>query len=152
MALFALHNQTTFHVGDTVNVHYRILEKQKVSGKTKGETHEEQKERIQIFSGIVLAISGKDTGKSFVVRHIGAGNIGVERIFPLFSPWIRQVTVERKGHVRRAKLYYLRTHKGREATQVKEKKEVQVIKPKVTHENIAKGKLGRTTRRTTPAK
>jgi large subunit ribosomal protein L19 len=110
-----LHN-TTIHVGDTVSIHYKIIEKEVVSGKTKREKHEEQKERTQAFAGTVIAIRGKGNGQSFVVRHMGIGNIGVERIFPVISPWIKKVVVKRKGNVRRAKLYYLRQ---------KSKKEIQ---------------------------
>lgn len=107
---------TTIHVGDTISVHYKIIEKEVVSGKTKREKHEEQKERTQAFTGTVLAIRGKGDGQSFVVRHTGVGNIGVERIFPVISPWIKKIVVKKKGKVRRAKLYYLRQ---------KSKKEIQ---------------------------
>ena len=108
MALFATIKNTIFHVGDTVSVHYRIIEKEVVSGKTKKEKHEQQKERIQAFEGMVLAIRGIKDNQSFLVRHLGTGNIGVERIFPVVSPWIKKVVVKKKGHVRRAKLYYMR--------------------------------------------
>ncbi|MBI5619662.1 50S ribosomal protein L19, partial [Candidatus Gottesmanbacteria bacterium] len=97
-----------FHVGDTVRVHYKLIEKEKVSGKTKREVHEETHERTQVFEGIVLAIRGSGENTMFTVRRIGAGAIGIERIFPLASPWIKKLEVKKHGEVRRAKLYYLR--------------------------------------------
>ncbi len=110
----------TFHVGDTVRVHYRLIEKEKVSGKTKREVHEETRERIQVFEGIVLGIKGSAENTMFTVRRIGAGAIGVERIFPLVSPWIRKIEVKKHGEVRRAKLYYLRARTGKSASKVNE--------------------------------
>src|SRR5436853_7012172 len=87
-----------FAIGDTVDVHTRILE---------GE-----KERIQIFSGVVIARSGSGTRAMFTVRRIVQGE-GVERKFPLHSPKIAKVEVKRSGVVRRAKLYYLRDRIGK---------------------------------------
>ena len=87
-----------FEIGDTVDVHVRILE---------GE-----KERIQIFNGVVIARSGTKTREMFVVRRIVQGE-GVERKFPLHSPKIEKVVVVRSGEVRRAKLYYLRARTGK---------------------------------------
>jgi len=83
-----------FHVGDTVKVHQKIKEDKKV--------------RTQIFEGIVLSIRGKGENKTFTVRKIASGGIGVERIWPLATPWITKIEVKKKGKVRRAKLYYLR--------------------------------------------
>lgn len=94
-----------FEIGDTVDVHVRILE---------GE-----KERIQIFNGVVIARSGSHTREMFVVRRIVAGE-GVERKFPIHSPRIADVVVKRSGKVRRAKLYYLRTRTGK-AVRLKER-------------------------------
>lgn len=108
MANQAKIDQTTFNVGDLVRVSYKIIEKEKTSGRTKREEKVEQKERIQVFEGLVLAVKGRGENKSFVVRRIGAGGIGIERIFPLSSPWINKIEVKKKGDVRRAKLYYLR--------------------------------------------
>jgi large subunit ribosomal protein L19 len=88
----------SFEIGDTVDVHVRILE---------GE-----KERIQVFNGVVIARSGHNTREMFTVRRIVAGE-GVERIFPLHSPRISDIVVKRSGHVRRAKLYYLRERTGK---------------------------------------
>ncbi len=85
-------------VGDTVDVHFRIIE---------GE-----KERIQIFQGVVLAIKGAGLNRMVTVRRIVA-NEGVERIFPLHSPKVSKIEVKRSAHVRRAKLYYLRERVGR---------------------------------------
>jgi large subunit ribosomal protein L19 len=89
-----------FNVGDTVKVHFKIVE---------GQT-----ERIQVFQGIVLAKSGTGISKTFTVRKISYG-IGVERIFPVHSPRIDRVEVVRRGRVRRAKLYYLRKRVGKAA-------------------------------------
>lgn len=108
----------TFHVGDTVRVHYKLIEHEKVAGKTKREVKEETRERTQTYEGIVLGIKGKGTNKMFVVRHMGVGAIGVERIFPLVSPWIRKIEVKKSGKVRRAKLYYLRGRQGKAATRI----------------------------------
>ncbi len=94
-----------FEIGDTVDVHVRILE---------GE-----KERIQIFNGVVIAKSGTKTREMFVVRRIVQGE-GVERKFPLHSPRIADVVVKRSGKVRRAKLYYLRERSGK-AVRLKER-------------------------------
>jgi large subunit ribosomal protein L19 len=97
---------TDFGVGDTVRVHTKV---------TEGD-----KERIQIFSGIVIGRRGHGLNATFTVRRISYGE-GVERIFPDHSPRIDKVEVERKGSVRRAKLSYLRQRIGKSATLVKEK-------------------------------
>ncbi len=94
-----------FEIGDTVDVHVRILE---------GE-----KERIQIFNGVVIARSGTKTREMFVVRRIVQGE-GVERKFPVHSPRIADIAVKRSGKVRRAKLYYLRNLSGK-AVRLKER-------------------------------
>lgn len=109
-----------FHVGDTVRVHYKLIEHEKIAGKTKREVKEETHERTQVYEGIVLGIKGNSTNKMFVVRHMGVGAIGVERIFPLVSPWIRKIEVKKSGSVRRAKLYYLRGRQGKAATRINE--------------------------------
>ena len=93
-------------IGDTVDVHTRILE---------GE-----KERIQIFSGVIIARNGSGTREMFTVRRIVAGQ-GVERKFPLHSPRVAKIEVKRSGRVRRAKLYYLRERSGK-ATRLKEQR------------------------------
>ncbi len=107
-----------FHVGDLVRVHYKLIEKEKVAGKTKREVKEETRERIQVFEGIVIAIKGSGADCMFTVRKIGAAAVGIERIFPLVSPWIRKMEVKKHGEVRRAKLYFLRGKLGKEATRV----------------------------------
>ena len=94
-----------FEIGDTVDVHVRILE---------GE-----KERIQVFNGVVIARSGVGNREMFVVRRIVQGE-GVERKFPLHSPRIADILVKRSGKVRRAKLYYLRKLSGK-AVRLKER-------------------------------
>ncbi len=95
-----------FEIGDTVDVHTKILEG--------------TKERIQIFSGVVIARSGSGTRSMFVVRRIVAGE-GVERKFPLHSPKIDKVEVKRRSVVRRAKLYFLRDRSGK-ATRLTERR------------------------------
>src|SRR3954464_8289102 len=87
-----------FHVGDTVDIHTRIIE---------GE-----KERIQVFSGTVIMKRGAGINETFTVRRI-VNNEGVERIFPLHSPFIAKVVVKRSGETRRAKLFYLRERVGK---------------------------------------
>lgn len=136
MAMQAIHGETQFHVGDTVDVHYRLIEKEKVAGKAKKEVKEEVRERIQIFEGIVISIRGVAENMSFTVRKMAIGNIGIERIFPLNSPWIKKITVKKKGSVRRAKLYYLRGKKGQEGQKLKEKA-VKTANPKKKTEKTA---------------
>jgi large subunit ribosomal protein L19 len=95
---------TKFNVGDSVKVHTKVIEG--------------DKERIQIFAGIVIAKRGTGINASFTVRRISYGE-GVERVFPIHSPRIAKVEVESAGRVRRAKLHYLRDRKGRQAMTVK---------------------------------
>ncbi len=99
-------NPPEFEIGDTVDVHTKILE---------GE-----KERIQVFSGTVIARSGSGSSEMFTVRRIVAGE-GVERKFPLHSPRIDNVVVKRRSVVRRAKLYFLRDRIGK-AVRLKERR------------------------------
>src|SRR5881398_1780615 len=94
-----------FGVGDSVRVHTKVVEG--------------DKERIQIFSGVVIGRRGRGLNEMFTVRRISYGE-GVERVFPLHSPRIAKVEVEQRGRVRRARLNYLRTRKGKEATAVRE--------------------------------
>ncbi len=95
-----------FAVGDSVRVHTNVVEG--------------DKDRIQIFSGVVIGRRGRGLNETFTVRRISYGE-GVERVFPVHSPRIVNVEVERQGHVRRAKLTYLRERVGKGATTVKEK-------------------------------
>ncbi len=92
------------HVGDTVQVDYLI--------------REGEKERVQVFNGTVIAISGRGINRTITVRRIVQGE-GVERVFPLHGPRVQAVRVSRRGDVRRAKLYYLRDRTGKR-TRVKE--------------------------------
>jgi large subunit ribosomal protein L19 len=96
---------TKFKVGDGVRVHTRV--------------REGDKERIQIFSGIVIGRKGTGLNQTFTVRRISYGE-GVERVFPIHSPRIAKIEVEKQGKARRAKLNYLRNRKGKEATAVRE--------------------------------
>ncbi len=107
-----------FHVGDTIGVSVNVIEG--------------DKERVQIFKGIVMGIKGGGISKTFRVRKISNG-VGVERIFPVNSPRIAKIEVIKKGSVRRAKLYYLRGLTGKAATKIKEKKRgknIQVVSEK----------------------
>lgn len=106
MALKIVHKETEFAVGDKVKVSQRIKEG--------------DKERTQVFEGIVLAIKGREGNKMFTVRKMGAGAIGVERIFPIFSPTIEKITVVKKGQAgaKRAKLYYIRKKPAREIEKI----------------------------------
>jgi large subunit ribosomal protein L19 len=97
---------TSFQVGDTVKVHTRVVEG--------------DKERIQIYSGIVIGRKGVGLNENFTVRRVSYGE-GVERVFPIHSPRIAKIEVERRGAVRRAKLNYLRSRKGKSATTVKDR-------------------------------
>jgi large subunit ribosomal protein L19 len=99
-------NVEDFQIGDQVDVHVRILEG--------------QKERIQVFTGVVISRRGDGMRESFTVRRIVQGE-GVERVFPLHSPKIAKVDVRRTGRVRRAKLYYLRKRVGK-ATRLRERR------------------------------
>jgi len=93
-----------FRAGDTVKVHYKIPE-----------SADKEKFRIQIFQGIVIRYKKGGVAASFTVRKIAANGVGVERIFPLFSPYIEQIEVTARGIVRRARLYYLRNLAGKAA-------------------------------------
>lgn len=98
-------NLVDFAPGDTVNVHYRVKEG--------------DKERIQQYEGVVIADRGAGANKTFTVRKI-SNNVGVERIFPLYSTSIAKIEVKKRGKVRRSKLFYLRELKGK-AARIKEK-------------------------------
>lgn len=100
-----------FEIGDTVDVHCRITEG--------------NKERIQIFTGVVIARRGTGTGEMFTVRRIVAGE-GVERIFPVNSPRIAKLEVKRHARVRRAKLYYLRDRIGKATRLIERRAKVSV--------------------------
>jgi large subunit ribosomal protein L19 len=95
-----------FNVGDSVRVHTKVVEG--------------DKERIQIFAGVVIGRRGRGLNSTFTVRRISYGE-GVERVFPVHSPRVEKIEVERKGEVRRAKLTYLRKRLGKGATLVKER-------------------------------
>jgi len=90
----------SFRVGDTVAVHYLI--------------REGQKERVQVFKGVVIRSTGGGAGATFTVRKVSFG-VGVERIFPTNSPRIQKLVIENRGHVRQARLYYLRQLRGKKA-------------------------------------
>ena len=104
--LLALRSVPEFQPGDTVRVNVRV--------------REGDKERLQAFEGVCIARRGSGVSASFTVRKISNG-VGVERIFPVHSPMIAEITVVRRGRVRRAKLYYLRHLVGK-ATRIREKK------------------------------
>ncbi|MBP8959049.1 MAG: 50S ribosomal protein L19 [Bacteroidales bacterium] len=95
-----------FSAGDTITVHYKIIEG--------------NKERIQQFRGVVIQKKGHNHTATFTVRKM-SGNVGVERIFPLASPFIEKIEVNKRGKVRRARIFYFRNLKGKKA-RIKEKK------------------------------
>lgn len=95
-----------FRAGDTITVHYKIKEG--------------DKERIQQFRGVVIQIKGQDHTQTFTVRKM-SGNIGVERIFPLASPSIEKIEVNKRGKVRRARIFYFRNLTGKKA-RIRERK------------------------------
>ena len=101
---------TAFNVGDTIKVHTRVVEG--------------DKERIQIFAGIVIARKGYGINEAFTVRKISYGE-GVERVFPLHSPKVAKIEITKTGRVRRARLHYLRQRQGKEAMSVKEQGQTQ---------------------------
>lgn len=96
-----------FNPGDTLKVHLKIVEG--------------NKERVQVFQGVVIGINGGGNRTTFTVRKISQGGYGVERILPLYTPAIDRIEVVRRGRVRRAKLYYLRDRIGK-AARIKEKR------------------------------
>lgn len=112
--IMPLERTIEFEIGDTIRVHYRIIEG--------------TRERVQVYEGIVIAIDNKGISKTFTVRKISF-DVGVERIFPVFSPKIAKIEVVRKGKVRRAKLYFLRELKGK-AAKIKERRMKTVKKEK----------------------
>jgi large subunit ribosomal protein L19 len=99
-------NPVVFNVGDTVRVHTKVVEG--------------DKERIQVFAGVVIGRRGHGLNETFTVRRISYGE-GIERVFPIHSPRIEKVEVERAGRVRRAKLTYLRKRIGKGAMAVKDR-------------------------------
>ncbi len=108
-SLYIQKEQPEFRAGDTVRVHVRVVEG--------------DKERIQVFQGVVIGRRGGGTRETFTVRKI-SGGIGVERIFPLHSPSLSRIEVIRRGKVRRAKLYYLRALRGK-AARIEERRDEQ---------------------------
>lgn len=108
-SVYLRQNAPEFKPGDTVRVHVRVVEG--------------DKQRIQVFQGVVIARRGGGTRETFTVRKI-SGSVGVERIFPLNSPNVDKIEVVRRGRVRRAKLYYLRNLRGK-AARIEERREDQ---------------------------
>ena len=97
-----------FGAGDTIRVHVRVVE---------GE-----KERIQVFEGVVLQRKGDGIHETFTVRKIASGGIGVERVFPIHTPRIAEIEVPRRGKIRQSKIYYMRNLRGR-AARISERRE-----------------------------
>src|SRR6266478_6139267 len=114
MALIAKHKEMNFGVGDEVKVYLKVKDGEKT--------------RSQVFEGIVIGIKGRDSGKSFTVRKIGAARVGIEMIFPLNTPSIEKIEVVRHGTegVTHAKLYYIRE---------KSTREIERIYSRATHKN-----------------
>ncbi len=132
MALTGVHHKVSFGVGDTVKVHQSI--------------QEGNKKRLQVFEGMVIAIRGDGANKNFIVRRIGSGQIGIEKIFPLNAPVVSRIEVVRKGGegVRRAKLYYTRDMSKKEVEKIYQRKtkreRAMAIKKKVRKTSKKKGK------------
>ena len=120
MALKTTHNEVEFGVGDVIRVHQTVHEKGK-----------KEKDRVQVIEGTVIKIKGMGQGKTFTLRRIGTQKIGIEFIFPLFSPLIKKIEVKREGTrgTRRSKLYYIRN---------KSKKEIENIYSRATKRQKAK--------------
>jgi large subunit ribosomal protein L19 len=105
MAISLKYKDANLHVGDLVRVHLRIKEG--------------DKERIQIFEGLLIAIRGRgEENKTIMVRKMSTANVGVERIFPIASPWIAKIEVKKTGQVKRAKLYYVRQKSNRQVAAI----------------------------------
>jgi large subunit ribosomal protein L19 len=106
MGIFADHNEVNFGVGDKIKVSQKVKEK--------------DKERIQVFEGVLIAVKGSGGQKSITVRRIGSQKIGIERIFPLSSPSIVKIEVVKVGSfgVKRSKLYYVRNKSKREIDKI----------------------------------
>ncbi len=96
-----------FRAGDTLKVHVKVVEG--------------NRSRVQVFQGVVISRQGRGVGETYTVRKISFG-VGVERTFPLHTPTVEKIEVERRGDVRRAKLYYLRNLRGK-AARIREKRE-----------------------------
>ena len=111
-----------FKVGDGVRVHTKV--------------REGDKERVQVFSGIVIARKGNGIHEAFTVRRISYGE-GVERVFPVNSPMIEKIEIDRESQTMRARLYYLRDRVGKKAVQVKEKRWVGLLASATTPETAA---------------
>ena len=112
----------SFRAGDTVRVHVKI--------------REGEKERIQIFEGVVIQRRGGGHGATFTVRKISSG-VGVERIFPVESPSVAKLEIKSRGHVRRARLFYLRELSGKKARLRSKVRDVAALNVVVTHEDEA---------------
>lgn len=107
MAQNFIYQDQEINVGDTIRVHQEITEGKKT--------------RVQVFEGLVIAIKNREVNKTFTVRKIATGGVGVEKIFPLLIPSIKKIELKRRGEVKRSKLYYLRDKIGKAASRVKEK-------------------------------
>jgi len=95
---------TQVHIGDLLRLHLKVIEG--------------DKERIQVFEGMLISVRGRGENETFMVRKIAVGNIGVERIFPSNYPGLVKVEVKKPGSVRRAKLYYVRNKSSRQVSQI----------------------------------
>lgn len=107
MSQYFTYQDQTIAIGDTVRISQEI--------------QEGEKKRVQAYEGLVIAIKGRDNGKTFTVRKIATNSIGVEKIFPVALPSIQKIEVKRKGEVKRAKLYFLRDLIGKAARIVEKK-------------------------------
>lgn len=126
--------QVNFNVGDTIKVYEKIKEGETASGKT----GKARKERSHVFEGLVIAFKNKGENRSYTVRKIASGGIGVERIWPVNCPTISKVVIKKKGDVRRAKLYYLRKRIGKQALAVEGGQEKPTSAPPIRRATAGK--------------
>ncbi len=122
MANHIKYNEKTYSVGDTIQVFQKIKEGKKT--------------RTQMFEGILIGVKGHGMGKSITVRKIASAAVGVERIWPIMSPMIKDIKLKKHGLVRRAKLYYLRDRKGKLATKIKEKQIAKSTKKSIPKKKV----------------
>ena len=140
-AVLAKRNVLQFGPGDTVKVMVRVIDEVVIDPKAKNTGKEKPKqaaERLQAYEGVVIARSGHGINESFTVRKISYGE-GVERVFPIYTPFIAEIEVLRRGAVRRAKLYYLRGRRGR-AARIFERTDVRAKKLNAAFKGFKKPK------------
>jgi large subunit ribosomal protein L19 len=139
MSLYATHKEVKFGVGDTIKVSQAVKEG--------------DKQRSQTFEGMVIKIKGSGSGKSFTVRRLGSAQVGIERIFPLFSPVVESVVVVRPGTVgvKRSKLYYTRDKSKKEVDKIYSRTNKRTQAKEAAKKSAAKA-VKKTTKKDNPKK